>query len=151
MVGKIDVPNPSRWTAATVALALLAAPAHAASGRTPSIPGTVLYFETPREGPVPRGPIIVRAGLRGMGVAPSGESVSRTGHHHLLIDTKLGPLDQPLPISNSVVHFSGGETEVEITLSRGWHQLQLVLTDGNHMNFDPPVVSKPISVLVGRR
>jgi len=31
--------------------------------------------------------------LRGMGVAPAGSARANSGHHHLLIDTDLPPLD----------------------------------------------------------
>ena len=96
-------------------------------------------------------PFIVKTGVHGMGVSPSNTSVINTGHHDLLIDSHLGAPDAPLPSGNNVVHLSNGETETRITLSPGWHTLQLVFTDGNDMNFDPPLVSQPIRIYVHRR
>ena len=39
----------------------------------------------------------VRFGLEKMGVAPAGVDKPNSGHHHLLIDTDLPPLDKPIP------------------------------------------------------
>ena len=39
----------------------------------------------------------VKIGLKEMGVAPAGVVKQFTGHHHLLIDTDMVPLDQPIP------------------------------------------------------
>lgn len=114
----------------------------------PSPPGASVYFETPTDGAHVGTTVVVRAGLHGMGVAPSGEPVAKTGHHHLLIDTDLAKLPDPLPVNNQIVHFSNGETETSITLSPGWHKLQLVLGDAGHANFSPPLASKPIRIYV---
>ena len=37
------------------------------------------------------------------GVAPAGPDRANSGHHHLLIDTELPPLDQPIPNDSSKV------------------------------------------------
>jgi Domain of unknown function (DUF4399) len=73
----------------------------------------------------------VQFGLRGIGVAPAGVDKPNTGHHHLLIDTTLSPeeLKQPIDSDDRHLHFGGGQTEIELTLPRGRHTLQLVLGD----------------------
>ena len=70
---------------------------------------------------VVHGPVTVRFGLKGMGVAPAGVKVDNTGHHHLLVDTDLSELklDAPLPATDKVVHFGKGQTETVLTLSPG--------------------------------
>lgn len=113
--------------------------------------GARVYFEWPADGAHVGPTVIVRAGLHAMGVAPSGEPVPNTGHHHLLIDAQLPSLNEPLPINNQIVHFSNGETEIQVTLPRGWHKLQLVFADAAHLSFDPPVISKPIHIYVRSR
>ena len=46
------------------------------------------------------------------------------------------------------MHFGKAQTEAEVTLAPGKHTLQLELGDRNHMPFDPPIVSKKITVNV---
>ena len=131
------------------ALLLLAGPALAADlPRTPSPAGAELYFISPLDGATLAGPVTVRFGLKGMGIAPAGIAMENTGHHHLLIDTALPPLDQPVPADAQHVHFGKGQTEAVVTLAPGTHRLQLLLGDHLHRPHDPPVVSKSITITV---
>lgn len=117
--------------------------------RTAAPEGVELYFISPRNGEVVGQELTVRFGLRGMGVSPAGIMKEGTGHHHLLIDTEdLPPADMPIPADASHVHFGGGQTETVIKLTPGTHTLQLNLADALHMQFDPPIVSKKITVTV---
>ena len=54
-----------------------------------------------------------------MGVAPAGSDRQNSGHHHLLIDTELPPLDQRIPSDFNHLHFGAGQTEATITLKPG--------------------------------
>ncbi len=87
-------------------------------------------------------------GLKGMGVAPAGTDKENTGHHHLIIDAPLPPLDEPIPADDHHVHFGGGQTETTIELAPGTHTLQLLLADQNHVPHEPPVVSDRITITV---
>jgi hypothetical protein len=130
-----------------VVAAAAAAPA-VAQGRHKSPPNARVYFEYPTDGAyVPR-TLVIRFGLLGMGVAPAGVDKPNTGHHHLLIDAPLPPLDQPIPNDFNHLHFGAGQTEAQVTLPLGTHTLQLLLGDANHVPHDPPVYSKPIKVTV---
>jgi hypothetical protein len=91
---------------------------------------------------------VVRIGLRNMGVAPAGIDKPNTGHHHLLIDTDLPPLDAPVPNDFNHIHLGNGQTEVRVTLPPGRHTLQLLVADRAHVPHDPPVVSKKITIRV---
>ena len=82
------------------------------------------------------------------GVAPDGSDRANSGHHHLLIDTELPPLDQPIPNDFNHLHFGAGQTEAEITLKPGTHTLQLLLGDKDHIPHNPPVMSPRIRVAV---
>ena len=62
-----------------------------------------------------------------MGVAPAGIEKAGTGHHHLLVDTPLPPLDQPIPNDFNHLHFGAGQTEARVTLPLGTHTLQLAI------------------------
>ncbi len=117
--------------------------------RTPAPAGAEVYFESPADGATIQGPVTVRFGLKGMGVAPAGIRFDNTGHHHLLIDTDVpADLAQPLPATEHVVHFGKGQTETTITLPPGKHTLQLVLGDALHIPHEPPVISKKITITV---
>jgi hypothetical protein len=121
----------------------------AALPRSEAPAGVELYFISPKDGDTVGEDVLVRFGLRGMGVAPAGVSREKTGHHHLLIDVDgLPPLDRPIPADAQHVHFGGGQTETAIKLAPGKHTLQLDLADALHMQFDPPIVSKKITITV---
>jgi hypothetical protein len=109
-----------------------------------------LYFITPQDGEVVDATFTVVFGLRGMGVAPAGVDLKDTGHHHLLIDVDRDDVNlrMPLPMTDSIRHFGGGQTETQVTLEPGEHTLQLVLGDHLHIPHDPPVMSEVITVTV---
>ena len=120
-----------------------------AQAGTPAPQGASVYIISPQQGSVLSNPVVVRFGLRGMGVAPAGVDRPKTGHHHLLIDvSKLPPLDQPLPNDDRHRHFGGGQTEVSLELAPGEHRLQLILGDLNHIPHSPPIMSDPISITI---
>lgn len=108
-----------------------------------------VYFIQPSDGATVDQTFKVVFGLHNMGVAPAGVEKAGTGHHHLLIDTDVpSDLSKPLPATDHVKHFGGGQTETEITLSPGKHTLQLLLGNYAHIPFNPPVVSRKITVMV---
>ena len=115
---------------------------------TPS--GAEVYFISPKNGETVQGPVTIRFGLKGMGVAPAGVQFDNTGHHHLLVDTDLSDLNlaAPLPASDKVLHFGKGQTETTLTLPSGKHTLELVFADYKHMSFDPPLHSQKITITV---
>ena len=136
------------------ALALLAAFAVAslapASAQTPSPAGAKVYIINLKDGATVTSPFLVQFGLSGMGVAPAGVEKPNTGHHHLIIDTKLTPEEMKgaIPADATHVHFGAGQTEAMVTLAKGKHTLQLVLGDWSHIPHAPPVISTPITVTV---
>lgn len=128
-----------------------AAPAAGAatSERRPSPKTAKVYIESPGNGAYVPLTFAVHFGLTGMGVAPAGFDKANTGHHHLIIDAALPPLDEPIPNDETHLHFGAGQTEASVTLSKGKHTLQLLLGDARHVPHDPPVFSQPIVVYVG--
>lgn len=121
----------------------------------PALPTTkassdaAVYIISPSDGASVGQQLTVRFGLKGMGVAPAGVAKEHTGHHHLLVDVKeLPPAGQPIPKDDNHLHFGGGQTETTLKLKPGTHTLQLELGDENHVPFDPPLVSKRITIHV---
>jgi len=139
-----------RWFLLVALLAITAIPQVFAADlpRTPSPADAKVYIISPKNGATVHSPFTVRFGLSGMGVAPAGTVAENTGHHHLIIDSPLPPLDQPLPKDDTHLHFGKGQTETVLTLKPGKHTLQLVLGDANHIPHNPPVVSEKITIRV---
>lgn len=108
-----------------------------------------LYFVSPSDGDTVKGAFRCRFGLRNMGVTHAGDSFGNSGHHHLLIDADepISP-GEPIPQDRKHLHYGAGETEALVELPPGKHTLQLVLGDGMHFNFDPPLVSRKITITV---
>ena len=139
-----------RVTVAESAPAPAAAAQPSAPGtRHPSPAGARVYIVSPDNGSYVPTTFTVRFGLEKMGVAPAGVDKPNSGHHHLLIDSELPPLDKPIPNDENHLHFGAGQTEATVTLPRGRHTLQLLLGDAAHVPHDPPVYSKPVVVYVG--
>jgi hypothetical protein len=121
----------------------------APDARKPAPRDAYVYIGWPNDGDVVRSQHIkVWFGTRNFGVAPAGVDKPNTGHHHLLIDAPLPPLDQEIPNDKNHLHFGGGQTETYIDLPPGTHTLQLLMGDANHVPHNPPVMSKKITIRV---
>lgn len=114
----------------------------------PSVAGSKVYFINLKDGDTVKSPFLVQFGLKGMGVSAAGVQSANTGHHHLLIDEPTVDMLQPLPMTEQVKHFGGGQTEIELTLKPGKHTLQLLLADWKHQPHNPAVMSDKITITV---
>ena len=138
-----------------LALALTGLTGVAIAASVPALPitrapaGASVYIISPSDGASVGREVTVRFGLKGMGVAPAGVDKENTGHHHLLVNVKTLPAaGQPIPADAQHLHFGGGQTQTTLKLAPGTHTLQLELGDRNHVPFDPPLVSRKITVHV---
>jgi hypothetical protein len=133
-----------------VALALGAGAAFAQdAARTKAPSGAKVFIESPQDGATVGQDVTVKFGAEGISIKPAGDMAPNSGHHHLLIDAKeLPPLDQPIPNDATHKHYGKGQTEDTIHLEPGTHTLQLDLGDAAHKQFDPPIVSKKITITV---
>ena len=122
--------------------------AEEAAKRTPSLEGAKVYFILPEAGATVSVPIAVQFGVEGMDIVPAGTDHVHSGHHHLLIDTKLEDYNAPIPSDENHKHFGNAQTEAAIGLAPGKHTLQLLLGDQNHIPHDPPVESEVITITV---
>jgi hypothetical protein len=157
------IPRPVRAAAPVIALLSLGSPAsaqqhgHAAQPapaaspgqRTPAPPDAHVYIGWPNDGQtLPAGRIKIWFGARNIGVAPAGVNFRHTGHHHLLINVPVPPLDEPIPNTKNHLHFGAGQTEAFIDLTPGTYTLQLLMGDADHVPHNPPVMSKKITINV---
>ena len=132
--------------AAFAALVLAGSPALAQQSTMPQ--DAKVYILWPSDGQVIKGAFWVRMGLSGAGIAPAGVQKANTGHHHLIVDADLPPMDQPIPNDHNHLHFGLGQTEARLDLPPGRHTLQLLLGDENHIPHQPPLYSKRITITV---
>jgi hypothetical protein len=116
--------------------------------RTPSPPGAKVFIIEPKDGATVKSPITVKFGVEGMKVVPAGTDEPNSGHHHLLIDTKLEDYNAPIPADAQHIHYGKAQTEGTIELSPGKHTLQDVFADKNHIPHEPPVQSDVITITV---
>ena len=111
--------------------------------------GAKVFIESPKDGATVCQDVTVKFGDKGIDIMPAGDATPNSGHHHLLIDGKeLPPLDAPIPNDATHKHYGKAQTEDTIHLEPGTHTLQLELGDLKHMSFDPPIVSKKITIHV---
>lgn len=120
-----------------------------ASAATPAPKGAEVFIVSPEDGATVSQTFTVKFGTKDVALAPAGDATPNTGHHHLLIDAKaIVPAGAVVPTDANHMHFGKAQTQADIKLAPGKHTLQLELGDKNHMAFDPPVVSKKITVNV---
>ena len=92
---------------ASLALAALLIGGTVLAGESPAPRNAYLYIGWPNDGEViRRSRFRVWFGLRKMGIAPAGVEKSRTGHHHLLIDTPV-----PLRLRSNPFEFARSSPE----------------------------------------
>ena len=133
--------------AALLCAALCTGPALAEGTKRPL--DAQLYIGWPNNGEVVRGPAVkIWFGLRNMGVAPAGTDMPNVGHHHVILDSEIPDASEPIPNDENHLHFGKGQTEAVLTLSKGVHTIQLNFADKDHLQFDPPLVSKKIKIRV---
>lgn len=94
-------------------------------------------------------PFTVRLQAIGVEVVPaSGIREEGKGHHHLLIDSDLAALDQPIPAGPRWIHVGTGAAErVVDSLSPGPHRIIAVLGYGDHVPMSR-VATDTITVIV---
>jgi Domain of unknown function (DUF4399) len=133
-----------------LAFAMMLSTASAMAGETPAPADAKVYFINIKDGDTVTSPVTIRFGLSGMGIAPAGTEMENTGHHHLIIDEKMEgeAMNEAIPVDEHHMHFGKGQTEANVTLSKGKHTLQLVLGDWSHVPHKPPVMSDVITLNV---
>ena len=134
--------------AASLFAFLVPVAAFADTEATPSAKDAKVFIIEPKDGAAVTSPVTVKFGIEGMEIAPAGTDKANSGHHHLIIDTKLEELTAAIPADANHIHFGKGQTETTVDLKPGEHTLQLILGDKNHVPHNPPVVSDVIKITV---
>lgn len=116
--------------------------------RTAAAPNARVFFVGLQDGATIPARSVIRFGTENIAIVPAGTRQDNAGHHHLLVDTELPPLDREIPSDFNHLHFGRGQTETELTLPPGEHTLQLLFADHEHVPHDPPVMSQKVRVRV---
>lgn len=78
-------------------------------------------------------PFQVDFSVMGMGIAPAGVALDKTGHHHILVNTPLPVnLGAKIPFTDTHKHFGKGQTGAQLSLPPGEHKLRLLFADHEH-------------------
>lgn len=103
-----------------------------------------VFFENLKDGDKVKSPLRVRFGVKGFALRPAGEDPldKTTGHHHVVVDAPPVPLGQMVPADAQHIHFGKAQTEAELTLPAGKHELQLQLADGAHTSYGPQLSAR---------
>jgi hypothetical protein len=101
----------------------------------------------PLDGATVNSPFKLRFGVEGMVVAPAGDSLPNSGHHHLVINGEAVPTGQSVPFTERSLHFGKGQTEAEITLPPGSYSLTAQFANGAHQSYGQ-TMSQTIRVTV---
>lgn len=96
--------------------------------------GRVFVVE-PKDGAEIKGPINIVMGVEGIKIAPAGEVIEGTGHHHILINKDFIAPGQVIPTDDSHRHYGKGQTEAELDLPPGDYKLTLQFADGLHRSY----------------
>jgi hypothetical protein len=99
-------------------------------------PVVTVGFVTPEDGASVTSPFRVAMEVGGLEIAPAGELMPGTGHHHIVIAADLPPAGLPIPTDAQHLHFGQGQTETLLELPRGTHRLTLLFADGEHVPYD---------------
>jgi hypothetical protein len=111
--------------------------------------GATVFIESPKDGATVGQDVTVKFGVEGIALKPAADATPNSGHHHLLIDAKeLPPVADPITVNATHKHYGKAQTEDTIHLEPGTHTLQLDFGDAAHRQFDPPLVSKKITIHV---
>jgi hypothetical protein len=93
-------------------------------------------------------PIAVEVEVDGASlVAANGDTSGRTGHLHVFIDKPPTPAGQMIPKEDGIIHAATPKIDIPAFTTAGEHTLWVVLGDGNHIPFAPPVMDK-VTVIV---
>jgi Domain of unknown function (DUF4399) len=110
-------------------------------------PAQQVVIVEPANNATVQSPFVVKFGVKGMAVAPAGDIVANSGHHHLLVNLDSVPAGESIPFTEKHMHFGKGQTEAEVKLPAGTYKLTAQFANGAHQSYGP-AMSSTITVTV---
>ena len=97
----------------------------------------------PADGSSQASPVEVCLEASGVTVEPAKNGVNEgKGHHHLLIDVDLpADLSKPIGKDDQHVHMGDGSVCKKLDLKPGKHTIQALFAKGDHVPYNPPLLS----------
>lgn len=90
-------------------------------------------FSAPEDGATVTNPVKVQMEATGVTIEPAASGVhENAGHFHVLVDTECMSEGQVIPNDDTHLHYGMAQTEAELTLPPGEHELCLQVGNGNH-------------------
>ena len=88
-------------------------------------------------------PVTIKVKTAGVRLTPAnGDTSGASGHLHVFIDRDPTPAGQPIPKDPTVIHTAEPTIMLPAFTTPGDHTVWVVLGDGNHVPFTPPVMDK---------
>ena len=107
-------------------------------------------FVAPADGDATDETFAVQMSAAGLFVDGAGAVMRESGGHmHILVDTDFIEAGNVIPKDEQHIHFGGGQTMAELTLSAGEHTLRLQMANGAHIAMDGDQYRDEIVVTVG--
>lgn len=122
-----------RFTMCTLAAAFALGLSGCAS--TPMEPAQAMVILSPANNATVGTTFTVKFGVKGMAVAPAGDIVANSGHHHLLINLDSIAAGESVPFTEKHMHFGKGQTEAEVKLAPGVYKLTGQFANGAHQSY----------------
>ena len=110
-----------------------------------------VYFGNLKDSAQVESPFKVDMMAENLVVEPAANGVAEGhGHFHIIIDSPLPSVGEPVPMDSLHLHYGKGQTSTTLDLTEGEHALTLQFANGNHIPYDPQVV-QTIHVHVTKR
>ena len=114
-----------------------------------TVKGPSVHASVPATNPAGQ-PVVVTVQVQGVQlIKANGDTSGKTGHLHLFIDREPTPANEsiPKPADGSIIHTA--DTSIPVpNLAKGDHTIWVVLGNGAHEPWNPPVMDK-ITFTVG--
>lgn len=108
-------------------------------------PEASVAFTSPSDGSKVTSPVKLQMKAVGLTVEPAGEVHENAGHLHVMVDTGCVEAGQVIPKDDAHLHYGMAQTEAELTLTPGEHELCLQVGDGAHVALP---ITKTINITV---
>lgn len=101
---------------------------------------------SPEDGATVSSPVKVQMSATGVAIEPAADGIKpNSGHFHIIIDAPCNAAGQVVPADATHLHFGKAQTEAEVPLTAGKHDLCIQVADAGHVATD---LTKTISVTV---